>query len=425
MQIYVKNSKLEGEIVIPPSKSQTLRAILFGALADGESLIYNWLNSPDTESMLDALSSFGARFEKEGERIKVKGLNGKIDFAEDIIDAGNSGIVLRFCTAIGALAPYPVVITGDRSIRHNRPMKPLLSALSALGVKVQSMRGDHFAPVIVHGPMQRGVAHLEGEDSQPVSALIIAGAFAKDPIEINVTNPGEIPWVELTLSWLKWLNIPYRQEGIFRYFLEGRSHYPGFVYKVPGDLSSLAFPLAAALITQSELHLRRVDMDDGQGDKELVQIFQKMGGNIEIDSNSQSLLVKKGNRLQGISVDINRCIDAIPILAVTACFAEGETLLYNGAVARNKESDRIYAMAKELQKMGADIKELPDGLRIRTSRLKGACLDSHLDHRVCLSLAVAALAAEGETIIERAECIDKTYSTFVSDLKGLGANIEI
>ena len=419
----IEPSMLRGKMVIPPSKSQTLRAILFASMADGRSKIILPLSSPDTDAMKQSCRLLGARIDEYEDHLIIHGLKGCIQQAEDVLHAGNSGIVLRFCSALGALAAQPIVITGDASIRHQRPMQPLLTALTQLGVSVQTMRGDGYAPVILKGPIQPGRAKLQGEDSQPVSALLIAGSFAKGPIELHVKNPGEKPWVGLTLNWLDRLGIPYenRQFEYFRVF--GNAHYSGFDYHVPGDWSSAAFPIAAALITRSELTLHPFEMDRTQGDKHLIEILQKMGAVIEVNEAHKSIQVKHEGTLKGMAIDLNACIDAITILAVIGCYAEGETILYNAAIARQKECDRIGCITKELRKMGADISETEDGLIIRRSRLKGAFVESHEDHRMAMSLAVAGLGAEGETQVHSVTCISKTFPNFLKDFQQCGALI--
>lgn len=422
-QLFVKTSTLKGDVVIPASKSHTHRAILFGALGKGTSLIRNYLISPDSLTMIEACRLLGAKLKVMPDRIEIEGLNGCIQTVEDVINAGNSGIVLRFCTAVGALGKDPVVVTGDHSIRHRRPMKPLLHGLSQLGVRVESMRGDDSAPVIVRGPIRPGCAEVDGEDSQPVSALLIAAAFSEGRTELRVRNPGEKPWVALTLDWFDRLGIPYSNHGFEHYAISGGYCYDGFEYEVPGDFSTAAFPIAAALVTGSELVLKNIDTNDSQGDKELIHVLQKMGALIEIDQEKKTLHVRTGGRLSGISVDINNFVDAITILAVVACFAEGETHILNAAVARSKECDRISAIASELRKMGADIIESDDGLIIRQSPLRGACLESHNDHRMVMSLAVAAMGAEGASTIDAVECVRKTYPAFVQDFQTLGAGI--
>lgn len=420
----IKKAKLAGEITIPPSKSHTLRSILFASMASGKSVIHNPLSSPDTIAMINACRAFGAKIDLFADRIEILGLNGKIQCADDVIDAGNSGIVLRFCAAIGALAALPVVLTGDASIKYQRPMKPLIEGLSQLGVSTASMRGDGHAPVIIQGPITRSSTTISGEDSQPVSALLIAAAFADGPIDLHVKNPGEKPWVALTLDWFDRFGIRYENHHFEHYRVFGPSRIEGFEYKVPGDLSTAAFPVAAALVTNSELLLKNVDLTDSQGDKELFAVFQKMGAQFEIDEINHTLRVKKSRPLSGITVDINNFIDALPVLAVVACFAEGETCIHNAAIAKQKECNRIHGISTELKKMGADITETDDGLIIRRSHLKGAQLHSYHDHRIVMSLTVAALGAENETSITPIESVSKTFSTFAHDFNLLGANIK-
>lgn len=422
-QFLVRKSILTGDIAVPPSKSQTLRAILFGMLAHGTSSIHHYLPSTDAQAMIEACRLFGATLEVSPAHIQITGIGGRLEYAEDVIHAGNSGIVLRFCAAVGALAKHPVVITGDYSIRHQRPMKPLLDGLRQLGVSVESMRGDDFAPVIIRGPIKPGRTLLNGQDSQPVSALLIACAFAGVPVEIDVQTPGEIPWIKLTLNWFDKLGIEYEQHDFRRYRLQGNSRCQGFEYHVPGDMSSAAFPIVAALVTQSEVTLHNVDMHDAQGDKELINVLRQMGAHIDIDAGAKTLHVKGGRPLHGVKVDINDFVDAITILAVAGCFTEGETHIYNAAVAKQKECNRIQCIAGELRKMGADIAETEDGLRVRKSPLKGAHVHSHHDHRMAMSLAIAGMGAEGETGISSVECVAKTFPSFLQDFQALGADI--
>lgn len=420
----ISKGSLAGNISIPSSKSHTLRAILFASLAHGTSTIRHYLPSSDTQAMINACQLLGATVNTSPTQLSIQGTGGTIRHAEDVINAGNSGIVLRFCSAIGALSHHPVVVTGDYSIRHQRPIQPLILGLRQLGAAAISMRGDEYAPVIIQGPLQPGKATIFGADSQPVSALLIASAFVKGAVEIDVTSPGEKPWVALTLDWFDRLGISYVNDSFEHYRLQGHAHYEGFEYAVPGDFSSAAFPLAAALITQSELTIHNIDMEDSQGDKEIITVFQKMGARIDIDRPQRCLHVRKTPSLHGIAVDINSFIDAITILAVVACFADGETHIYNGAIAKKKECDRIACIAAELRKMGGDITETADGLIIRKSPLQGAQLDSHNDHRMAMSLAVAALGAKGKTSINSVECISKTFPSFAQDFISLGAPIK-
>ncbi|PCI93578.1 3-phosphoshikimate 1-carboxyvinyltransferase [Candidatus Aerophobetes bacterium] len=415
--------KVHGKLKIPTSKSHTLRAILFALLAEGKTTIHHYLNSPDTLAMLNAIKLFGAKVQVEESKIRVEGIAGQIKCCENVIDSGNSGIVYRFIAAIAALSDSYTIITGDHSIRHQRPIKPLLEALEQLGCFAKSSRDDDHAPIIIKGPISKNTATLEAKDSQYISALLIAGAFAKKPFEIHVKNPGETPWMMLTLDWLDRFSIKYENHGFKRYKIFGGSKIKGFDYTVPGDFSSAAYPIAAALVTKSSVTIHPIDMNDSQGDKHLIDVLKKMGASIEIDDDKKTLTVNETHKLSGMKIDLNPMIDAITILAVIGCFAEGETLLYNGEIARKKECDRIHCIAKELKKMGADIEERPDGLLIKQSKLNGAKLETHKDHRLVLSLSVAALGASSSSTILDVDVVKKTFPTFYEDMKHLNASI--
>lgn len=424
MQYRIRPSQLRGAIPVPPSKSHTLRAILFASMAHGTSVVRHYLPSPDTEAMIRACQLLGARIDVAPDLLTIVGMNGIPKTPAHVIDAGNSGQVLRFVGAIAALTDGYTVLTGDESIRLLRPVQPLLDGLNALDVFAVSAQGNGSAPIIVKGPMQGGETHLDGEDSQPVSALIIAAAFAQNQTVIDVSNPGEKPWIDLTLDWLDRLGILYEREGYTRYTLFGNAVYPGFDYTVPGDFSSCAFPLVAALVTGSSLSLHNLDMHDAQGDKALVGVLQAMGADIVMDVAGRTLHVRSSQDLVGQTLDVNQYIDALPILAVVACFAQGETILTGAAIARKKESDRIAAITHGLQAMGADVVELADGLKIRPATLTGAVVSSCSDHRIAMALSIAGLAASGETIVENTACVAKSYPDFLNAMQNLGADMQ-
>lgn len=423
MQYRVRPSRLQGSITVPPSKSHSLRAILFATMAHGQSVIRNYLPSPDTQAMLNACELLGAHIIVTPELLTITGVGGKPHTPANVIDAGNSGQVLRFVAAVAALISGYTVLTGDASIRTLRPVQPLLDGLIPLGVFAASTQGNGSAPIIVKGPMLGGKTQLDGADSQPVSALLIAAAFAPQPTVIEVTNPGEKPWVDLTLDWLKRLGIAYEREGYTQYKVFGNASYSGFEYTVPGDFSSCAFPLAAAIITGSDLQLHNLDMQDSQGDKALIPVLQQMGANIVIAAEQKTLHVRPGTVLSGRTIDVNQYIDALPILAVLACFANSPTTLTGAAIARKKESDRITAITQALSAMGASIEELDDGMRIYPSSLAGAQVPSFSDHRIAMALAVAGLAAKGETLIDNVACVSKSYPGFLNAMQQIQADI--
>jgi len=419
----IKYAALSGKLAPPPSKSHTLRAILFASLAKGTSCIRNYLTSPDTQAMITACRQLGAEIQQADAHLQIKGVAGQPQCPADVIDAGNSGQVLRFFGAVASLVDGYTVITGDHSIRFNRLLVPLMQGLSGLGVQCISTKGDGHAPLIVKGPMSPGHTRLEGADSQPVSGLLIAAAFLKGETVITVKNPGEIPWVKLTLDWFDRLGITYTHTPDFDgYTVIGGECPSGFDYTVPSDFSSLAYPLVAALITRSTITITGLDRADSQGDKKIIDVLSTMGADFCCEGTS--LLVKSSDQLVGCDIDVNDFIDALPILAVLGCYAKGTTRLLNAGIARCKESDRLAAIAEELRKMGAYIDVQPDSLAVQATPLTAADMVSHSDHRIALSLAVAAMGVPtGTSTIEGVGCVAKSYPDFVGAMQSLGADI--
>jgi 3-phosphoshikimate 1-carboxyvinyltransferase len=419
-----KLTKLQGIINIPPSKSQSLRAILFASLAHGYSIIQNYLSqSPDTDAMLSACKALGADIELLDDiTLKIKGFAGKPMAPEDVINAGNSGQVLRFILGVAALNNNYTVITGDKSIRSIRPISPLMEGLKQLGAFCVSTKNNNYAPVIVKGPLQCGNVIISGEDSQPVSGLLIASAFVPGTTRIHVKNPGEKPWVNLTLHWFLKLGIEFTNDNFSYYTVNGINNYAGFTYNVPGDFSSALFPIAAAIVTKSSITLTNIDMDDVQGDKAVITILQNMGLGVSYDQIGQKLHIM-GQDIRSININVNDFVDAVTILAVLACYALEPSCITGAAIAKQKECNRLQSIATELNKMGGDIKVTEDGLIIRPAKLKGAVVESYDDHRMAMSLAIAALGAEGQTIIKNTSCVMKTFPSFVTEFKNLGMNI--
>lgn len=420
MIYHVASSRLAGTCSVPPSKSHTMRALLLAAMAAGQSRVRKPLPSPDTEAMITACRALGATVEQDDAACLITGVAGSPRVPEQIIDVGNSGQVLRFGAALAALLPQYSIFTGDASVRSIRPMQPLLDGLSQLGALAVSSKNDGHAPVIIRGPAHSGEVCLDGADSQPVSALLFLAAFLSGTTRIKVNEPGELPWIDLTLHWLDKIGARHTNENYRLYTVEGPVAYSGFDYTVPGDWSSAAFPLAAALVTKSSITLDGMDLDDAQGDKAILGILERMGARLEIKKDKLTVLPHDG--LHGVNVDVNAVIDAVPVLAAVACFAQGPTTITGAAIARRKESDRLAGIAQELIKMGARIEEFEDGLTIHPMPLHGARVNSRHDHRLAMALAVAGLAT-GDTAIEDTACVSKSFPGFAAIMGGIGANI--
>ena len=423
MGYEVKYSQLSGSVIAPPSKSHTLRAILFASMARGKSKIHNYLKSPDTAAMLDACQKLGAQIKQTDSLIEIIGVAGKPQLPDDVINAGNSGQVLRFVSAVAALVDGHVVLTGDHSVRFNRPVKALMKGLSDLGAVCFTTKNDDHAPMIIKGPISPGHAILDGADSQPVSGLLIASAFLDGVTKIEVNNPGEKPWVGLTLAWFDRLGIKYTNENYEYYTVKGGTIISAFEYTVPGDFSSIAYPVVAALVTQSSVTINNIDMNDAQGDKKIIPALRKMGADIIVKENA--LIVQPSEQLIGCDIDVNDFIDALPILAVVGCYAKGTTKLFNAGIARKKESDRLAMMTLELNKMGGNVIEQEDCLIIQGASLHEANVNGHSDHRIAMSLTIAALGSKVKSTVNGVSCIAKSYPKFVDDMQSLGCSIEV
>jgi 3-phosphoshikimate 1-carboxyvinyltransferase len=407
MQISVSKSQIGGRIKIPPSKSQTMRALIFGAAAKGTSVVRNFLRSDDTDKLIHALTLFGARFEEQEDALLIHG--GNLKTPEDIIDVGNSGIALRFLTAFAANILGYTLITGDASIRQ-RPMNVLLKAYQDLGAFAVSSQGNNLAPIIMKGPFHRNYVEVDGSDSQPVSALMIAAALSKKPLTLIVNPMKEVPFVMMTARWIQDVHIEGNRIQVMPQGLNP------FDYTVPGDASTAAFPAALALITESSLEIEGLSPNDGQGDLRFFEIAKQMGADIEWNKT----LKIRPTELHGVDVDINDCIDAIAAVSVLACFAKGKTRILNAKGARFKECDRLHVLTQELKKMGAHIREHDDSLEIIGSPLQGATLSSHDDHRMAMAFLVAGMGSSCKTTVQGCACIEKTYPDFAREIQKLG-----
>lgn len=417
MKLEVNKSIINGEISVPGSKSHTIRAVAIATMADGISKIHRPLISGDTLSSLNAASAFGAEIDKKKELWIIRGVAGKPLMKPGVIDVGNSGTTLRIFGGLSSISSHKTEFDGDDSLR-TRHMAPVLSALEMLGAKTVSKDGK--CPLSIQGPIRGGKTSVEGKSSQFLTAILLAVPLIEGDTEISVFNLNEKPYVEITLDWLNRQNIKYEySKDLLSFKIKGAQAYRPFELTIPADFSTATFPLVAAAVTGGEVTIRNLDFNDRQGDKEVFSYLEKMG--MDIKRGFEKTIVKSSGRLSGVDLDLNSTPDALPAMAVAACFASGTTRLLNVPQARIKETDRIACMTCELRKMGADIEELPDGMVIRNSKLHGTEVDSYHDHRIAMALAIAGLNAEGKTLVKNAESAAVTYPEFVDDFRRLGA----
>jgi 3-phosphoshikimate 1-carboxyvinyltransferase len=393
--------------------------VFLASLAGGTSEIINPLISQDALSAVEVCRALGATIETSSQKFTVTGFNGNPQTPEDIVNVGNSGTTLRFAVMTAALNDGYTVFTGDYQIRR-RPLGPLISALISLGAQVFSTRNNGMAPVVVRGRAKGGQAELDAVTSQFLSAMLINGPLLEQDTRIKVTRLNEVPYVEMTLWWLDKQGIQYENNGFQSFLIRGNQSYKPFQMTIPGDFSSATFFMVLAAISGGEFRLDNLDMTDPQGDKAVLGILESMGAKV---STGVDHITIQGQKLIGREIDMNAIPDALPAMAVAGCFAEGETRLVNVPQARFKETDRIKVMFEELSKMGAAITELPDGLVIKNSKLRGARVSGYDDHRIVMALAIAGLNIEGETVIDTAEAINVTFPEFGELIRSCGGNI--
>lgn len=421
MYLKVSKSDVTGRISIPGSKSHTIRAVFFAALSNGKSKIKNPLISSDSVSALNMCKSFGASYDWFDNYYIAEGIGGNPKVPENIIDVGNSGTSLRLGMMTAALVQGCTVFTGDYQIRK-RQIGPLVQAINNLGGEAFTTRGNESAPVVIKGRATGGFTKLDAITSQYLSSILINAPLLEKDTHIEVTRLNEVPYVEITLWWMDKFGIKYSHNNMKEFYIPGQQQYSPFECTIPGDFSSATFFMVLSAISGQEFTLENLDMSDPQGDKQVLAILEDMGAKVTYGKDS---IIIKGQKLQGRTIDMNSIPDALPAMAVAACFAEGETRLVNVPQARLKETDRISVMCTELSKMGADIEELPDGLIIRESTLKGCNVKGYDDHRIVMSLAIAGLNSSGETIIDTAEAMNVTFPSFVDCIKNSGGKMEL
>jgi len=419
MKFRVTRSVIGGDVEIPGSKSHSIRSFFFALLAKGVSVIRKPLISDDTNSAMKACEAFGGKIDIKNDVYTIEGVGGNISIPENIIDVGNSGTTLRIALSVAGLADGWTVFTGDHQIR-NRPVGPVVDALNNLGAQAFTTKNNGKAPCCVRGLAKGGFTKLDGLSSQFLTSILVSAPLFEKDTEIEMTRLNEIPYVDITTWWLDKLGIEYKNDNYKKFFVKGNQKYNNFDMVIPADFSSATFFAVLAAISKGTIKLRNLDMTDPQGDKRVFDILEEMGCKVVITGDYISVT---GGDLKAVTVDMNDIPDALPALSVCACFAEGETKFHNVIQARYKETDRIKVMCQELKKMGADIEELEDGLVIRKSKLKGCEVHGHHDHRVVMSLTLAGLCSDGETVIDTAESASVTFPNFFDLIKNCGGTI--
>jgi len=408
--------RIKGEVTVPGDKSISHRAVMFGAIAEGLTEISGFLEGADCLSTIDCFRKLGIEIERNGDTVKVygKGLKG-LSKPMEILNAGNSGTTTRLISGILAGQEFDTVLDGDDSLR-SRPMKRIITPLTMMGANIKGKNGNDCVPLEIKGGKLKGIDYVSPVASAQVkSCVILAGLYAEG--KTTVTEPAVSR--NHTELMLKGFGADVESNGLTVIVTPGKE-LRGQKICVPGDISSAAYFIAAGLIVKdSEILIKNVGINPTRDG--VLRVALEMGGNIEVlneryeSGEKVADLLVRSSELHGISIDgeiIPTLIDEIPVIAVMAACASGKTVISDAAELKVKESNRIDTVTEGLLRMGCDVTPKEDGMEIIGGKLKGAEIESYLDHRIAMSFAIAALAAEGETVIKNADCVDISYPLF-------------
>ena len=411
---------LRGRIRLPGDKGISHRALLFGALADGQSRVRGIADGDDVQRTRAALEQLGVRVRVDGADLVVHGTGARFREPEAVIDCGNSGTTMRTLAGLISAHSFHCVLTGDASLT-SRPMARVVEPLRALGATIDGRDDGARAPLSIRGGSLRGTrCELAVASGQVKTALVLAGLQAEETTEIAEPRPSR----DHTERMLDALGAPIERVDELTLRVH-RGPVAAFELDVPGDPSSAAFFAVAATITRgSSIVLEHVSLNPTRVG--FVDVLRRMGANLEVRATGETLgepvgdLVVTAADLTGTAiVPEEGWIDEIPALAVAAAFAAGTTEISDAAELRVKESDRIGTLEQELAQLGVAVEARPDGLVIRGGQPRAASLKSHGDHRIAMAAAVAAIACDGDSTVRGWSAVTSSYPGFAADLDRL------
>lgn len=418
--------KLQGELTVPGDKSISHRSIMLGSLANGITEVSGFLQGADCLSSISCFQEMGIEIENnpltKTVRIHGKGLRG-LTAPTKTLNVGNSGTTTRLMSGILAAQPFPSTVDGDASIRK-RPMERIMTPLTRMGASFHSHLTPQCAPFTIQGGHLQGIRyHSPVASAQVKSAILLAGLYAEGVT--GVTEPSLSR--NHTELMLESFGVDIKREGTTS-LVSPVSELQAQRIEVPGDISSAAYFIVAGLITpNSEITIRNVGINPTRNG--ILTVCKNMGANISLSNIQDSIgepvadITVRSSTLHGCVIEgdmIPTLIDEIPIISIMAAFAEGTTVIKDAQELKVKESNRIDVMVKNLSAMGVEITGTDDGMIIHGGKpLHGATIDSHADHRIAMSFAIAGGLADGDTNIQNAECVNISYPTFFEDLYAL------
>lgn len=414
--------QLKGTLTIPGDKSISHRSIMLGTIAEGKTRITGFLRAEDCLSTIQVMRQLGATIHDDGEEIVVegKGMNG-LTAPSELLNVGNSGTTIRLLAGLLAGQPFKSVLAGDQYL-NKRPMQRVVTPLSQMGAKLYGHEGTELPPLTIEP-----VDHLQAiryempvASAQVKSAIILAGLQAEGETVVIEKERSRNHTEEMLQQFGGQINVNGKEIR-----LKGGQTLKGQTIEVPGDISSAAFFLVAGLIVpNSDLLLKNVGINETRSG--IIDVIKNMGGNITISMRPNGISADirvQTSQLKATTINgemIPRLIDEIPIIALLATQAEGDTVIEDAEELKVKETDRIHAVASQLNKMNAHIDETEDGMIIHGgSSLQGAEVDSFGDHRIGMMLQIAALLTQGEVLMKDADCVNISYPTFFDEIAKL------
>ncbi len=405
----IKNPK----VGIPGSKSISHRMIIMASLAKGESKLTNVLDSEDIILTMECLKNMGAEIRKidQGKKIyQIQGFNSRpLEYQKEIY-LGNSGTSMRLLTGVAALGTTDFILTGDERMCQ-RPMVPLLDALKIIKVHAESGSVHGTPPIKINGKnLIGGKVKIDCSlSSQYLSSLLMIGCYMEKGLEIKIIGkPVSAPYIDLTIEIMKMFGVKVNKKNNNKYIVSPAQQYKAGDFLIEPDLSNAGYFWAMGAITKQEIIVQNVSEDSLQGDLKFVYILEKMGCTLDFQNNNITL---RGNNLKAVEVDMSDTPDAVPALAVTAAFAKGATVIKNIGHLREKECDRIDALATELAKMNIKVDTGKDWMRIHGGKPEGAQIKTYNDHRIAMAFSMAGLVVKNISI-EDETCVAKSFPTF-------------
>ena len=412
MKRIISPSKVGGNVTPPCSKSYAQRALAVALLADGESTIGNLELCDDTRSAIRCIEALGAEVTHINKStIKVRG---GLAPRTDQLHIGESGLATRLFTPVASLHNQPITINGEGTILY-RPISMMIEPLRQLGVEVRD--GGGFLPIQVCGPMQGGEVEVDGSiSSQFLTGLLLSLPMAQNDTTIYVKQLNSLPYVDMTIDTARRFGVEIDHKDYCEFFIEGNQKYQATDYMIEGDWSGAA-PMLVAGAVAGEVTVENMSRLSLQADTAIVKALINAGAEIE---STDSTVTVRHRRLKAFEFDATHCPDLFPALVALAANCEGTSTIYGTERLLHKESNRAATLAEEYAKAGIEVDiDEENIMRVRGGKIHGCTIDSHGDHRIAMSMAIAALTADAPITVERAECVAKSYPSFFDDLEQL------